>query len=332
MRESAGTDLLTVAVKISSSRRSEPRTPVAPLAALLIVQVLFATFPVLGKLAMREMPPLVLASFRAVFGALLLTAIARWVEGPAPSPSRLEKLALFGLSLLGIAANQLFFITGLNATSATNATLLVATIPIFTLAIAVATRAERVGARRLLGIPVAVAGVFTLLDLSLVSLGGPTLKGDLLVATNSLFYATYLVLARRILRARPPFDFTARLFRYGAIPILIVALPDLVRFRPGSLSPTAWWATAGVVVLCTVGAYAVNSWALARTSASTTALFVYVQPVLAVSLAAAVLGERPRPSTFAAAALILAGVLLASWPGRPGPSRSGPGVGQGRPR
>lgn len=292
------------------------RPALAPVLVLLLVQLLFATFPVLGKLALREMPPLVLASLRAVFGALLLTVIARVVEGPSVPPTRREKAVLFGLSLLGIAANQLFFILGLARTTATNATLLVATIPIFTLAFAVLARAESVGPRRLLGIPVALGGILTLLDLDVLHLGGPTLVGDLLVALNSLCYAVYLVLARRVLSGRPAFDFTARLFRYGALPILLVALPDLLRFRPGALSPTAWGAAAGVVAFCTVGAYALNSWALARTSASTTALFVYVQPVVAATLAALVLGERPKRSTFVAAGLIFAGVLLASWPAR----------------
>ena len=75
----------------------------------------------------------------------------------------------------------------------------------------------------------------------------------------------------------------------------------LARLRPGEISPGAWWAVGGVVLLGTVGSYALNSWALARTSAATTAFFIYVQPLFAGALAFLVLGEQPSPRLVGAA-------------------------------
>jgi len=57
--------------------------------------------------------------------------------------------------------------------------------------------------------------------------------------------------------------------------------------------------------------YVLNYWALARVPSSVVALFIYVQPLIAATLSAALFGERPAPRVLAGAALIFAGVFLA---------------------
>ena len=293
----------------------------APYVALLFVQVFFGTLPVFGKIAMREMGPFALASFRGVLGALLLSLAARALSGPEPRPSLRDRAHVAFLALLGIVANQVLFITGLKRTTATHATLLVATVPVFTILAGLLLGREKPTGRRLLAVPIAFSGVVFLLDPRGLALGGGTLVGDVLVTANSAVYAFFLVLARDVLARRSSLSFIAEAFRYGAVPILLLALPDLARLRPADLTGNAWWALAGVVLLGTVGSYALNSWALARTGAATTAFFIYVQPLFAGGLAFLLLGEEPSPRLLGAAALIFAGVALAVWPARSAPAR-----------
>ena len=293
----------------------------APYGALLLVQLFFGTLPVLGKIAMRDMSPFALAAFRGVLGALLLSLAARAFAGPAPSQTFRDRLEVALLAFLGIVANQVLFISGLSRTTATHATLLTATVPVFTILAGLVLGQERPTPRRLLAVPIAFGGVLFLLDPARVSFGGRTLAGDLLVTSNAAVYSFFLVRARGILAHRSALSFIAQAFRYGAIPIFFLALPDLAKLRPADVSRDAWWALAGVVLLGTAGSYALNAWALARTSAATTAFFIYVQPLFAGTLAFLVLGEEPSPRLFGAAALIFAGVALAIRPGRPTPPR-----------
>lgn len=262
------------------------------------------------------MPPLVLASFRAVFGSLLLSIVARLVLPETPAPDPKERRVLIVLSLMGIVANQILFIVGLSLSTATNATVLVMTIPVFTLAIALMTGAEPFRLRKVLGIPLAAAGVVTLLDLGSLRFGLRGLLGDLFLTLNTVFYSAYLVASRRVLARRPALDFIARVFRYGTFPILIVALPSLAKFDFLSVSAKAWWAVAGIVVLATAATYALNAWALTHTSASTTAFFVFIQPLFATALARIVLGEKPGPATLIGGLFIGAGTILTIWPKR----------------
>ena len=291
-------------------------TAYGPVLALVLVQLFFGVFAVIGKVALRETTPFVLTAFRAVLGAALLSLLSRVLAPNEPIWDRRDTLTVVVLGLLGVFGNQLLFVSGLARTTATNATLLGVTIPVFTLLLSLLLGADRPGLRRTLGIPVALLGVLLLLLPRGADLHPEHLAGNLLVVANCLVYSGYLVLSREILTRRSAFAVVAAAFRAAALPVVLVALPDLLRFRPAAVSATGWGAIAGVVLLSTVGAYALNAWALARTGPATAAAFIYLQPLIAALLAAAVLGERPGARTFAAAGFIFAGLALSTWPSR----------------
>lgn len=295
-----------------TGRGFDPRSALA----LLFVQLCFGASAVFGKIAMREISPFVLASLRALFGALLLSAAARFLAPGEPPFSRRDRFTLVFLSFFGVVANQLLFINGLSRTTATNAALLGTTIPIFTVLVGTLSGIDRPGLRRALGIPVALAGVLLLLDLGALDLGHRTRAGNAMIVANSLFYSLYLVGARDILKKHSAITVIAAMFRYGALPIILLSIGPLLVFDPSALSRGGILAIGVVVVFGTVVAYALNAWALARTDAATAAVFIYVQPLFAGGLAWVLLGERPGHQTLIAALLIFAGVALTSWPGR----------------
>ena len=294
---------------------------VLPYLALFVVQLCFGSFPVFGKLALAETAPLVLASFRAVAGAAVLTLLARLLD-PGGAFDAKDRRTLAVLSFFGIVANQVLFVFGLSKTTATNATLLTAMVPVLTLGVAALVARERPRPRRLLGIPVALGGLLWLLDVRRLDLSDRSLAGNVLILSNALSYSIFLVLSRDILRRHSALRVTAAVFRYAALPVLLLAVPDLWRFHPSGLSARAWVGIAGSVVLATVVAYSLNAWGLARTSPATAAMFIYVQPLVAMTLARFVLAELPSPRTAAAAVLIFAGIALATWPPRRSETRS----------
>ena len=294
------------------------------LLALVLVQLCFGSFPAFGKIAMREVSPFVVAAFRAATGVAVLGLLAHGRARREPPLAAREHAELLGLALLGIVGNQVLFISGLHRSTATNAALISATIPVFTLALAALAGIDRPSARRLVGVPVALSGALLLMDFARVDFSSRTFAGDVMLVVNCLSYAGFLVASRGILRRRDSLVVTSWLFRYGALPILALALPDLLRFRPAEISGAAWVSVAGILAFPTVVAYTLNVWALARTGPSTAALFVYLQPLVAAALAWQVLGERPGPRTGLSALLIFAGLALATWPGRR-PQSSGSG-------
>lgn len=287
-------------------------------AALAGAQVGFALFPILGKLVLVSLSPLLFAAFRAACAAVLLEAFRRTHERPERiRRTDVPRLILYGL--LGVSFNQILFIEGLSRTTAINTTVLTTTIPVFTLAAAAALGRERLTARAAAGIVLAGAGALLLLNAQRFDWSSASFRGDLLLIANCISYSLYLVLSRPVLARYHFVTFTAAVFRYGAVLIVLLALPDLVRFAPGRVSALGWASLAGVILLCTVIPYLLNAWALARVHASHVAFYVFLQPFVATILAILILGEELTAKTVAAALLIFAGLGVAVAGGRLSP-------------
>jgi drug/metabolite transporter (DMT)-like permease len=282
--------------------------------SLAAAQAGFALFPIFGKLALISIPPLVIAAIRVASSAAMLEFVRR--VSPVEPVRREDRTLLFLLAILGVSLNQVLFIVGLSLTSAINTTILISSIPAFTLAAAVLLRREALTGRALAGTLLAGAGALVLLNAERFDWGSRYFRGNLLILANSLSYSLYLVLARPLLARYRAMTFTAAVFRYGALPIVIVAIPALFRFSPAAPSGGAWASLAAVVLFCTAVPYFLNSWALARVSASRVATYVFLQPVIAATLAIVVLGERPEWRTGMAAALVFAGLAVSLRPSR----------------
>jgi len=282
--------------------------------ALAGAQTGFALFPIFGKIVLGAIPPFLFAALRVVAAAALLEGVRRMRSPEEVRPADRPRLVLYGL--LGVSFNQVLFITGLFLTTAINTTILTATIPVFTLAAAVLLGRERMTVRAALGLGLAAAGALVLLNARRFAWSSASFRGDLLILANCTSYSLYLVLSRPVLSHYRVATFTAAVFRYGAAPIVLLALPDLRRFAPSRVPAAAWICLAGVIVVCTVIPYLLNSWALARTHASRVAFYVFLQPLIATVLAVVVLGEALTVKTIGAAMLIFGGLAVSLVGGR----------------
>jgi drug/metabolite transporter (DMT)-like permease len=277
-------------------------------AALATAQTGFALFPIFGKLALVSISPFVLAAIRVVSAAVLLELVRRASRvQPIPRADR-GRLLLF--ALLGVSFNQVFFILGLSMTTAIHTSILMASIPVFTLATAALLRHETLTARAVAGMVLAGTGAILLLSARGFDWQSRYFRGDLLLLANCLFYSLFLVLSRPILSRLEPLTFVAAIFRYGALPIVFVSLPAMRSFSPSAVTVTAWTSLAAIVLFSTAIPYFLNTWALARTDASRVAAYVFFQPLVASGLAMLVLRERPGWTTAAAALLIFSGLAV----------------------
>ena len=276
--------------------------------ALVSAQTGFALFPIFGKLALAEIPPYAFAALRVVGAALILDAFRILRRREEIRPSDRKRLLFYGL--LGVSFNQVLFILGLSLTTAINTTILTATIPVFTLAAAALLGRESMTPRAALGIALAGTGAWILLNAQRFAWSSANFRGVSLLLLNCLSYSLYLVLSRPILRHYRVATFTATVFRYGAILIVLAALPQLLRLDWAGVPRTTWVWVLAVIVLCTAIPYLLNSWALARTHASHVAFYVFLQPVITAALAIGFLGERPTPKTAFAAVLIFLGLAV----------------------
>jgi drug/metabolite transporter (DMT)-like permease len=290
-------------------RSAEPPVPASVHVALVAVQLMFASLGVVAKLAMRQLPGFGLICARVVIATTILLLARLFMAREKVERRDFLELAVY--AFFGVTANMLIFIFGLQRTTATNAIVIGATIPVFTVGVAVVLRQEVATLGKVFGLAVACAGAMVIVGAGRFTGGGGRLVGNLLVTLNSLSFAVYLVISRRLLAKYHPMTVVSWVFVFGTLGILPFGLLPLVQAAP-SLTPATWGCVLFIALFPTVGTYFLNMYALRRAPASLVAIYIYVQPIVGALLAARTLGERPSGDTYLGGLLIGAGIYLVS--------------------
>ena len=281
----------------------------APHIALFAVQVFFGSATVLGKFALLAFPPYALVGFR-VGGAALAFYFLQRLRGTLALDNRGDYLKFAIFALIGVALNQLFFFKGLSLTTAVNTSLIAVTIPIFTIIISVLIGIDSISWRKVAGITLAAAGVVYLVNPTRASFGSETTQGNILIVLNSLCYAIYMAISKKLISHYGALKSIAWLFIYASlinVPVGIYALKDV---DLGQVSLNSWLFVAGLVVFPTIMAYFWNAWALSRVEPSIVAVYIYLQPLMGFLAAIFFLGEVFSTRLLISALLVFAGVFL----------------------
>ncbi|MDT5122332.1 MAG: hypothetical protein QOC96_1814 [Acidobacteriota bacterium] len=287
------------------------RGNVAPHLALIAVQLMFGTWPIVGKIALTALPSTVLVAIR-IAGAALAFIILQRTFGRAQKIRRSDYARLALYALLGVVLNQFLFVKGLSLTTAINATLLGTTIPVFALLVSITLGYDRLSLRKTLGITLAAAGVVYLLypERNFTS---ETALGNLFIVLNSLSYGAYIAISKDMLRRYGALTVITWIFIFGCLATLPIGGYELVNVPLQHIGAGVWLAVLYIILVPTIGAYYLNAWALARVEPSTVAVYVYLQPLIAFALAPLILGEKWNSRTGFASLLILSGVAVVTW-------------------
>jgi drug/metabolite transporter (DMT)-like permease len=283
-------------------------------AAAATAAVLFGASVVGVRLAVRDISPLTLAFLRFAQGALVLGAGLALFR---PGLLRVARRDLPYLALLGFIFYAVFavsFNAGLQYLEASQAALIIATMPLWTMVVARGVTRERLTTRQVLGVAVSITGVaIVMLDRGLGQVSG---VGVLLLTITALSGAMYNVLAKRALAKYDGVTVTFYAMLFGSL----LLLPSLAGLRPSALSRE----TLALVAFLGVfgGAVAFTLWtiALRRLSPTEVAVYINLNPIAATLLAATVLGERLTPAFAVGFVAVASGVLIVNWTG--GPARS----------
>ena len=286
-----------------------------PHLALVTVQILFGAWPIFGKVVLRSMSATSLVACRLTGAAVAFALLQRRFRPLLKMPRR-DFLLLLLCSITGVVGNQLLYVKGLSLTTVINTALVTTTIPVFALFISILFGYDRLSLRRLFGIILAAAGVVYLINPARAHFDAQTSTGNLLIVCNSLIYAVYIVISKRLFERYGALNVITWIFLVSAVLILPLGIYSLRAENLAVISGTAWLTIALIIVFPTVGAYYLNAWALTEVSPSTVASYIYLQPLVAFGFAPLLLGERWNSRTSVATLLIFAGVALVTSRGR----------------
>lgn len=252
-----------------------------------------------------------MALLRFIVASLTMGVVAIFTGLRLPKREDLPVIA--ASALFGITIYHLCFTWGETVVSPGAAALVIASGPIWTALLAIAFLGERLNRWGWTGVALAFAGVAAI---AFAGEGGVRFEPMVLLELGAaISTACYFVIGKKPLRTYSSLEFTTYIIWIGTLPMLVF-LPGLVRQLPAApLSSTLIVVFLGVFPGAV--AYFLWSYALARMPASTTASFLYAQPVLATVVAFVVQGILPSAIALVGGALALAGVILVQTKGRP---------------
>jgi drug/metabolite transporter (DMT)-like permease len=288
------------------------RKSTLPLFEATLAVVSWGASFVATKVALREVQPITVVWLRFLMGVIILgaTVIAR-KQFSLPNRKDLGYFVLLGF--LGITFHQWLQSTGLRTAQATTTAWIVATSPIFIALLGWLFLRESLGWRGVAGIALAFVGVLLVVSKgSLESLlaGSAITNGDILILISAPNWALFSVLSRDGLKYHP----AARMMFYVMLSGWVMT--SLLFFSGAGLSDIAhlaldgWMGVAFLGVFCSGLAYVFWYDALQALPASQVGVFIYLEPLVTVLVAAVLLGEPLLLASLVGGAIILLGVWM----------------------
>jgi len=257
--------------------------------------------------------------------ALLLIAPIAHVR----MPRRADLPLVLACALVGMTAYQLLLNWGELYVPAGTASIIVATAPLVSVAIAVVAFGERLTASTVVGSLLAVAGVAVVC----LARSGLSLSAAVVIVVGAaVVQGIYHPLTRPLLRRYTGLELATYVMVAGTVmtlPLVPFGWQDMVSADAG-----AWVSAVYLGLAPSALGFVLWGYAVARLPVATSTSLLYLVPAVAVAVAYVWLGEVPLPGELLGGVAVLAGVVVAGRGHRRSPDRPTPastGTGPGRP-
>lgn len=291
-----------------SATRAVSRSTIDPrlIACLAAVYLIWSSTYLVLRIAISELPPLLMASIRYAAAGLVMLAVAK--QRGAVWPSARQWLRVVPVGALFFLGGNGFVATAELSVSSGGAAVVCAMMPLWTGVLA-AVSGERPSRREWVALGLGFVGV-------LVLMGGPSLQGRplhiALILLAPVCWALGSVLARRFARSsRQDAVMSSAMQMLSGGAVLAVAGLACSERLPAHASAHAWLAVGYLVVFGSLIGFTAYLWLLRHARPVIATSYAYVNPVLAVLIGAAVSGEALGVTTLIANVLIVGAIALA---------------------
>jgi drug/metabolite transporter (DMT)-like permease len=282
--------------------------------SLFLVSLIYAaTFSIAKEVMPYYIKPMGLITIR-VWGAVSLLWVTHFLFVKESIYGKKDFLMLLKCAVFGVAANMLLFFKGLAITTPINAAILMVTTPLFVAFFSFFLLNEKVTKLKVIGLCFGVFGAILLLLGPSLSFNSSTLWGDVMVMTNAIIYAYYLIIAKPLLHKYSPLTVIKWTFFFGGLLVIPFGFTELKEVQWQAIPNSIWSAIIFLIIGATYITYVLNAWALRNANATLVGAYIYLQPVLATIIAVSIGKDSLTLPKVLFSLLIFIGVYLVGLP------------------
>ena len=280
--------------------------------SLLAANIIYGLNYSIAKSVMPDsIKPFALVSLRSISTAALFWITSLFM--PKEPVKNKDLLFLFGVSFFGVVINQTLFLVGLDMTSPINSSIILSTNPIFAFVFAALILKERITFLKGTGLAIGLSGVLLLiLQNGTPDISSSTFIGDTYTLVNTISWAFYTVIIKRMLERYHPITVMKWTFLFGMLINLPLGYNQLSTMDWSAISLNAWLAIGFVVVFATYLGYLLITFGLRKLSPTVVSTYTYTQPIIAAYLASLMGQDHITLVMLISALLIFAGVFVVS--------------------
>lgn len=224
-------------------------------------------------------------------------------------------LKIIGMGAFGIAGYNFFLFSGQSGIKPGAAALVTTLAPLFTLLFSIFILKVKVPFKRILGILIALAGMYSVVKWGGIGLrkASPVenseIKYTLITSLAPVSWSLYTIIGKKLTESYQPLTISALSLIIGTIPFLFLADPGFFR-SISMMGATHWIALGHLSLLCTIVGYWIWNTALKYLPATSVASFIYLNPPLAAMFGWLFFGEKVTLFFLIGSAVILFGLYL----------------------
>jgi drug/metabolite transporter (DMT)-like permease len=277
--------------------------------ALVVVYVVWCSTYFGIKIAVDTSPPLLAAGTRFLTAAVLLAAILAW-RGTSLRITRRELgasaiagglLLGFGVGLVHVAETRI---------DSSVAAMIAGTVPLQIIVLRLLAAENPARATRIS----TLTGLFGLLLVVAPGLGaGSTALGLAVMISATMSWTLGSFLSKRVPLPRDPFVASVYEMALGGTLLMLgaAAFGEYGDLGSGTFALDSVLAWVYLVIMGSLVGFSAYAWLLRVAPISLVVTHQYVNPLVAIALGVAFLGERPSPWTLAGAGLVIGAVYVA---------------------
>jgi drug/metabolite transporter (DMT)-like permease len=278
--------------------------------AVILAGVIAGSAAGITKKGLEEIPPYSFSFLRFVVASLCVLPL--FLKLKKNSTSQLGKLTKFSLFA---TLNILFFVIGLNITTANIGVIVYAAVPLMVVAILFLFFKERLSRLKELGVIIGFVGVLLITFLPVLEKGNPfagNLWGNILLILAVIFWSLYMVYSKKLQEKYSLFLITCNFIFVSTFAFFPLFIWDIFAYYGWWEQLSAWgiFSVVYMAVVITVMNYMLTQYTIKHGGAAFSSMMFYIQPIVGFGINFLLLGELLTPGFIFGSLLALVGTYL----------------------